>query len=117
MKKYILFGAGCLSLVLGTIGLFFPLLPTTPFLLFSAFCFLRSSDKAYHWLMNHKYFGEYLRNYEKKQITASHRRKTLTLLYVGIGVSLFFIENIKIQLLLIGIAIGVTWHLMSLKGV
>ena len=65
MKKYLLIIVGCLSLGLGIIAMFLPVLPTTPFLLLSAGCFLRSSKSLYDWLLNHKYFGEYIKDIEE----------------------------------------------------
>ncbi len=49
--------AGLISLVLGVIGIFLPLLPTTPFVLLSAFCFSRGSQKLHDWLLAHPRLG------------------------------------------------------------
>lgn len=56
--------AGALAVLLGILGLFLPLLPTTPFLLLASWCFARGSDRLHHWLLSHPVFGEYLRNFE-----------------------------------------------------
>ena len=56
--------AGVLALLLGILGLFLPLLPTTPFLLLASWCFARGSDRLHGWLLSHRVFGEYLRNFE-----------------------------------------------------
>jgi uncharacterized membrane protein YbaN (DUF454 family) len=56
--------AGVLALLLGIIGLFLPLLPTTPFLLLASWCFARGSDRLHRWLLSHRVFGDYLRNFE-----------------------------------------------------
>ena len=70
MKKYLLIIVGCISLGLGVIGMFLPVLPTTPFLLLSAGCFLRSSKSLYDWLLNHKHLGGYIRDFiEHKAIS------------------------------------------------
>lgn len=56
--------AGVLALVLGILGIFLPLLPTTPFLLLASWCFARGSERLHGWLLSHRVFGEYLRNFE-----------------------------------------------------
>ena len=59
--------AGSISVALGIAGIFLPLLPTTPFLLLAAACYVRSSPRLYRWLMNHRWTGEYIRNYREKR--------------------------------------------------
>jgi len=56
--------AGVLAVLLGILGLFLPLLPTTPFLLLASWCFARGSDRLHRWLLSHRVFGAYLRNFE-----------------------------------------------------
>ena len=51
------FSVGVVSLALGGIGIFLPLLPTVPFVLLSAFGFARSSERLHHWLLAHPTFG------------------------------------------------------------
>ncbi|MEK9767049.1 MAG: YbaN family protein, partial [Thalassolituus sp.] len=51
---------GWLSVALGFIGIFLPVLPTTPFLLLAAACFVRTSPKFYQWLIDHPRLGKYL---------------------------------------------------------
>ena len=54
-------------MALGIAGIFLPLLPTTPFLLLAAACYVRSSPRLYRWLMNHRWTGEYIRDYREKR--------------------------------------------------
>jgi uncharacterized membrane protein YbaN (DUF454 family) len=54
---------GVLSLVLGIIGIFVPLLPTTPFVLLAAFCFARGSSRCERWLLGHRVFGPMVRDW------------------------------------------------------
>ena len=61
--RYTLFVIGWISFVLGMIGLLLPVVPTTPFLLLSAACFLRSSPRFYVWLTEHRWWGKYIRYY------------------------------------------------------
>jgi uncharacterized membrane protein YbaN (DUF454 family) len=58
--EYLLIVLGIISLAVGILGIFLPLLPTTPFLLLSAFLFARSSEKLHSWLLNHKILGKYI---------------------------------------------------------
>jgi len=63
LKRKLLIIAGTISTAIGIIGIFVPILPTTPFLLLAAACYLRSSPRFYHWLVNNRFFGIYVRNY------------------------------------------------------
>jgi len=56
------------SLIVGVIGIFVPLLPTTPFLILAAFCFDKSSKKFHSWLLNHKYLGPPIQDWQKKHV-------------------------------------------------
>ncbi len=115
--RYILIGAGTLFLALGVVGIFIPLLPTTPFLLLAAACYARGSDRFYHWLMNNKYLGSYIKNYlERKGIPLKIKLIVLTLLWVTILASLYFIvNNVWIEIILLVIALGVTIHILTIK--
>jgi uncharacterized membrane protein YbaN (DUF454 family) len=117
LTKLFLIAAGIISLTLGIIGIFLPLLPTTPFLLLSAACFVRSSDRLYQWLITHKWFGAYIRNYrEHKAITKQSKIIAITLLWATIGTTaIFFMEKLWIRVLLAGIAVGVTVHILKFK--
>jgi uncharacterized membrane protein YbaN (DUF454 family) len=110
---------GFFSLAIGTVGIFIPLLPTTPFLLLSAACFIRSSDRLYAWLINHRLFGNYIRNYrEHRALTKLSKIITLFILWVTISYTAFFaLPKLAIQILLISIALGVTYHILSLKTI
>jgi uncharacterized membrane protein YbaN (DUF454 family) len=66
MKNWIrilLIITGTLFVGLGIVGIFIPVLPTTPFLLLAAACYARSSRKFHEWLLNNRWFGDYIRNY------------------------------------------------------
>jgi len=108
---------GTLSVALGIIGIFIPLLPTTPFLLLAAYCYARSSRKLYNWLMNNKWFGSYIRNYyEGKGIPLKAKLLSVSFLWLTIGFSTYFIVNVLIvRIILVIIAIGVTIHILTIK--
>ncbi len=73
MKRTILIIIGWLAVVLGTLGVFLPLLPTTPFILLAAWCFARSSPRFHHWLLYRSWFGGYLRHWQKTPGHAARR--------------------------------------------
>lgn len=118
MKKTLFIILGSVSLTLGVIGIFLPILPTTPFLLLSAALFARSSEKLYSWLMNHKIFGEYIRNFrEDKAIPLRGKVIAISTMWIFMLYSVFFIVDEKwyFQALLICIALAVTAHILSYK--
>ena len=117
IKKIALISGGMISLGLAMAGILLPLLPTTPFLLISAACFIRSSDKHYQWLINHKWFGETIRQYrENKAIPLKTKIVALTLLWGTILYSSFFVVRvIWLRLLLIAIAAAVSAHILHFK--
>ena len=117
LVKVLLLVAGTLSLALGTIGLIFPILPTTPFLLLSAACYLPSSERMHKWLLGNRWFGEYIRNYQEgRGIPAKTKILAMTVLWSAIIYSAFFVldEILMAQIALLLIALGVTIHLIRL---
>lgn len=116
LKKYTFIVFGTLALVLGIIGIFLPILPTTPFLLLASFFYVRSSKKLNHWLLNHKYFGAYLTDYiEYKAIKKSNRRYSLTFLWFTLITAMIVSQQIWLVCLLIVIGSSVTFHIMHLN--
>jgi len=114
-KLYVI--AGSISLGIGAAGIILPLVPTTPLLLLSAYCYAKSSKRFYFWLITNKYFGEYLKNYrEKKGVPLKIKIYTLLLLWLTISFSAFYVVNILwLRILLMIIAISVSIHVLSIK--
>jgi len=108
---------GILAFCLGIIGVFIPFLPTTPFLLLAAGFFLKGSDRLYQWLINHKLFGKYIRNFrEYKAIPIKTKIFAVSTLWATILASVFFFtKSLTLKGLLIGIGIGVTIHILHYK--
>lgn len=65
--KYIYIATGSLFLALRVIGIFLPVLPTTPFLLLAAALFFKGSPRIYNWLLEHKYLGPYIRSFREER--------------------------------------------------
>ncbi|MDO4462848.1 MAG: YbaN family protein, partial [Bacteroidia bacterium] len=81
--KNILAFFGILSLVLGVIGMFLPVLPTTPFLLLSSYLFMKSSNRLYNWLMNHRILGPYIQDFMLHKTIPLHTKVVaITMLWV-----------------------------------
>ncbi len=115
IKRAFLAAAGALSLVLAILGVFLPLLPTTPFLLLSAACFVRSSDRLYQWLINHKQLGPYIRNYRGgKGIPLKAKIIGVTTLWASMLFTIFFVVPlIAVKILLALIGAYFTWFILK----
>lgn len=108
---------GTLFLGLGILGIILPILPTTPFLLLSAACYSRGSDRFYKWLLRNRFFGKYIKNYrEGKGILLNIKIFAIIILWISISFTSFFIITHPIvRLILVVIAIGVTIHILKIK--
>ena len=108
---------GTICLGIGIIGIFLPLLPTTPFLLLAAFLYSRGSERFRAWLLGNRWLGAYLRRYrEHRSMTQRHKAFTLALLWIGIGLSVgFMVPQWWARLLLAIVAVGVTTHVLWLR--
>lgn len=115
--RYLLLVAGTISLTLGAVGIFLPILPTTPFLLLSAACYLRSSERMHKWLMDNRWFGEYIKNYQAgRGIPIKTKIIAISTMWIAILYSTFFVvdEILVAQIALLVIAAGVSVHLIRL---
>ena len=117
MRRWLLICAGIASIAVGIVGVFVPLLPTTPFLLVAAACFLRSSERLYRWLTTHRWLGPYVRNYhEDRAITNRARVAVLLLLWGTLGYTAFGVMGgLVVRVVLLVVGLGVTLHILKLK--
>lgn len=117
MKKKVLILCGSLSLALGIIGIFLPLVPTTPLLLLAATCYFHGSGSLYRWLMNHPKLGPYIRSFrEDKSIPLRAKIFSVTMVWLTLLYCAFFVaEYLWLRLLFIALAVGITWHILSYK--
>jgi uncharacterized protein len=117
IKRYALIAVGSIFVVIGAIGVVLPVLPTTPFLLLAAACYIRSSPKFYHWLINNRILGRYVRDYlSGRGMPVGAKATTLGLLWLTIGASaIFAVEMTAIRILLVFIAVGVTIHILAIR--
>lgn len=119
LRKWLLVAIGLISVGIGVLGIFVPLLPTTPFLLIGAACFARSSDRLHEWLVNHRWLGGYIRDYrERGAITRRAKVVVLLLLWVSIGYSVVTASpRWWLQVIALLIAVGVTVHVARLRTI
>lgn len=112
-----LIAAGITCVVLGTIGAFVPLLPTTPFLILASYCFLKSSSKLHRWIMTNRFTGKYLSSYiEHGRIHPAVLWINLIVLWSSISLTVLLLKvAIWIKVVLVVIAVGVTIHLATLR--
>lgn len=117
LKRRLLIVAGTVSTAIGIIGIFVPILPTTPFLLLAAACYLRSSQRFYNWLLNNRFFGAYIRNYlQGRGMPLKIKIFTILLLWTTITCSVVFaVQALVLRVILLVIAAGVTVHIAMIK--
>ncbi|HHX59298.1 MAG TPA: DUF454 domain-containing protein [Epulopiscium sp.] len=116
-KNTLLIIIGSIAVGLGVIGIFLPLLPTTPFLLVGAYCYFEGSPKLYASLLNNRYLGEYIKNFrEYKSIPLKTKIFAIVMLWLTIGYCiLYIIPLLLVKILLFIIASAVTVHILSYK--
>jgi uncharacterized protein len=72
--------AGALALVTGIVGIFLPLLPTTPFVLLAAFCFSRGSERCERWLLEHPRFGPMVHDWRERRAVPLRAKQLATVM-------------------------------------
>jgi len=118
VRKYLLYLSGLLFLGLGIAGYVLPGLPGTIFLIISASCFVRSNDRMYRWVTEHRIFGKLVKNYLETG-SMPIRAKVISVLsmWVFTGVSLWVPEyGLLFKIPIISLAIIGTWYILSRKS-
>jgi len=113
---YILLGA--VSLVLGIIGIVTPILPTTPFILLSGFCFARGSDRLHDWMLGHRYFGPMIRAFHDER-RIPFKVKIFATLMIALTMSVTAVFFVPLLVVKIGMALvgaGVVWYIWTFKN-
>lgn len=115
--RFLLAIIGSVSLALGIMGIFLPVLPTTPFLLLSAALYMRSSQRLYGWLMSHKHLGPYIKNFrEHKALPLRVKIVSVTMVWATLLYCAFVVaKEWWMSAMFIAIATGVTIHILSYK--
>ncbi|MEZ7549823.1 YbaN family protein [Streptococcus sp. 20925_1_22] len=110
----IYFVVGLLSLGVGVLGIFLPLLPTTPFLLLSIACFSRSSKRFEKWLYHTKMYQTYVADFRETGTIAKERKKKIIVsIYILMGISIFLAPIIWVKIGLLGLTVFITYYLFK----
>lgn len=114
--RVVLLIAGWICMALGLIGVFVPLLPTTPFLLLAAWCFVRSSPRLYARLKSHPRLGPFLQQWERDHsIPRAAKRRAYVLVTLCFAVSIALVGGLGARLALGGLGLGLLVFLSRLR--
>ncbi len=118
LKRRLLIVTGSVAFGLGLVGIFVPVLPTTPFLLLAATCYMRSSQRLYSWLVQNRFIGNYIRGYlEGRGMTLRMKACTLGLLWVAVmSTAAFATDSLALRIVLAVVLVGVTMHIVLIKA-
>ncbi|MFP1908542.1 DUF454 family protein [Lonsdalea quercina] len=104
MYRVVLIVLGWIAVVLATLGVVLPLLPTTPFLLLAAWCFARSSPRFHHWLLHRSWFGGYLRHWQQhRALPPGVKVKALVVIVTTFALSIWMVNIPWVRGLLLGV--------------
>ncbi len=118
LKRRFFVIVGTIAVGIGVVGIIVPVLPTTPFLLLAAICYMRGSQRLYNALLGNRFIGSYVRNYlEGKGMSLKVKIWTLSLLWIAIGcTATLATNNLIIRVLLLAVLIGVTIHILLIRA-
>lgn len=103
MQRIILLITGWLAIVLGTLGVVLPLLPTTPFILLAAWCFARSSPRFHAWLLYRSWFGTYIRHWQQhRALPPGVKLRAMLLIICTFALSVWLVKIVWLRIMLLG---------------
>ena len=119
MKRIVFLVLGSFFVGLGALGIFLPILPTTPFLLLAAYFYARSSTRLYHWILNTPLLGDYIRHYrEGGGVPVQKKVIAILFLWLMLGYTALVVVNPWWgKMLLLAAAAGVSYHIIRIKTV
>jgi hypothetical protein len=115
--RYLLVAAGTVAAGLGMIGVFVPGLPTTPFVLAAALCYVRSSERMYGWLVSHRRLGPHLKTFvETRSLPLGTKLIGLAMGWTFIGgAALFVAESLFLKIFLLSLGVAKTVAILMIK--
>lgn len=116
LLRYSLLALGWLSVALGVLGIFLPVLPTTPFLLLAAACFMRCSRRFYLWLVEHPRLGPWIRDYLSGEgIPRRAKGYAIALMWLSIAISCWLVPLIWARAFMLTSAVLVSLYILKQK--
>lgn len=99
--RWLFLGLGLAALALAVLGVFLPVLPTTPFVLLAAALFARGSSRLHHYLLHHRIFGPIIQDWEEhRSMPPGVKPWAFTLLAISFAGSIYAVETTAVQLAL-----------------
>jgi uncharacterized membrane protein YbaN (DUF454 family) len=116
--KLLLIVIGLSSFILGVIGAFLPVLPTTPFMILSALCFSKSSKRLHTWLTSLPYFGSAIIDWEQNKVIRPRAKlAALGTIWLSIGLTIIFAKiHVGLKIMLGIIAISTSTFIWTRKS-
>ncbi len=119
MLRWTFVTLGWLFFILGIIGILLPVMPTAPFILLAAGCWARSSRRFHFWLINHKYFGKFVRDWEENHAVPLYAKCLATIMMAASTIMLFYrlpADMMWMAWALAAVCIGVEIYLFRLPN-
>ena len=96
MKRYLWLALGFISLGVAYLGVILPGLPYSPFIVFAAYCFAKSSPRMHAWIMNHRIFGPFITNWNQKRVFPL-KLKFFMLISMSASLALMYTGNVPMR--------------------
>ena len=115
LNKYLFLSIGLICMALGFLGVFLPILPTTPFMILAAFCFSKSSERLHNWLLERPHIGKLILDWQNDGVIRKKAKVASTLVIVPLfSYTLIFVQvSIFVKVLLVLIGLGVLYFIWS----
>lgn len=111
LQRFLFSFIGMTSLCLGILGIFLPLLPTTPFILLASACFLRGSPRFHHWLNQHETFGPIIQNWQQhRAVSKAVKKRATVFILLSFTFSIWMVPLLWLKVgLFIWLVLLITW--------
>ena len=116
--RYVFISVGVISLLLGIIGVVTPVLPTTPFILLSGYCFARGSERFHDWILAHRFFGPMIRAFrDEKRIPLKAKIFATAMIALTMSVTaIFFVKKVYAIVAMASVGVAVVTYIWTFKN-